>query len=92
MRKTLIAALVALPLAAVAAVPETVLLKVANMTCGLCPITVKKALEKVPGVSAVNIDGDKKVAIVTYDPDQAEPEALTSATTRACYPSRLKHQ
>lgn len=51
MRKLLIAVLFALPFVALAAPPKTVTLDVQNMTCGLCPITVKKSLEKVSGVS-----------------------------------------
>ncbi|RJG12415.1 mercury resistance system periplasmic binding protein MerP [Pseudomonas cavernicola] len=90
MRKLLIAALAALPLAALAATPKTVTLEVQNMTCKLCPITVKKSLEKVPGVNAVEVDFDKKTATVTYDPDKAQPEALTEATTNAGYPSAVQ--
>ena len=90
MRKLLIAALVAWPLAALAADPKTVTLDVRNMTCGLCPITIKKALEKVSGVSSVKVDFDHKTATVTYDPDKAQPEALTAATTNAGYPSTVR--
>lgn len=90
MRKLLIAALVAIPLATLAAPPKTVTLDVQNMTCELCPITVKKSLEKVPGVGAVKIDFAKKTATVTYDPDKAQPEALTVATTNAGYPSAVQ--
>ncbi|WP_137885717.1 mercury resistance system periplasmic binding protein MerP [Pseudomonas sp. 2FE] len=90
MRKLLIAALVAVPFAALAAPPKTVTLDVKNMTCELCPITVKKSLEKVPGVNAVEVDFDKKTATVTFDPDQAQPEALTKATTNAGYPSAVQ--
>ena len=90
MRKLLIAALAILPLAALAAAPETVTLDVKNMTCELCPITVKKSLEKVPGVSVVKVNFDKKTATVTYDPDKAQPESLTRATTNAGYPSTVQ--
>lgn len=90
MRKLLIAALVALPLAALAAAPKTVTLDVTNMTCEVCPITVRKSLEKVSGVSAVKVDFDRKTATVTYDPDQARPEALSKATTNAGYPSTVQ--
>lgn len=90
MRKFLIAALVALPLAALAAAPKTVTLDVKNMTCEVCPITVRKSLEKVSGVSAVKVDFDRKTATVTYDPDQARPEALSKATTNAGYPSTVQ--
>lgn len=90
MRKLLIALLAALPFAALAATPKTITLAVQYMTCELCPITVKKSLEKVPGVSAVKVDFDKKTATVTYDTNQAQPEALTNATTNAGYPSTMQ--
>ncbi|GAB3245141.1 mercury resistance system periplasmic binding protein MerP [Chitinimonas naiadis] len=90
MRKLLIALLATLPLAVLAATPKSVTLAVQNMTCSLCPVTVKKSLEKVPGVSAVQVDFDKKTAAVTYDVDQATPEALTKATTNAGYPSTVQ--
>ena len=90
MRKLLIATLVALPLAALAAATKTVTLDVKNMTCSLCPITVKKSLEKVSGVSVVKVDFDKKTATVTYDPNKVMPEALTKATTNAGYPSTMQ--
>src|SRR3546814_14329843 len=79
MRKLLIAVLFALPFVALAAPPKTVTLDVQNMTCGLCPITVKKSLEKVSGVSDVQVNFDQKTATVTYDPDKAQPGALTEA-------------
>ncbi len=90
MRKFLIAALAVLPLAALAATPETVTLDVKNMTCKLCPITVRKSLEKVSGVSVVKVNFDSKTATVTYDPDKVQPESLTRATTNAGYPSTVQ--
>jgi mercuric ion binding protein len=89
MRKLLTTLLAALPLAAFAAPPQTITLDVRNMTCPLCPITVKKSLEKVAGVSGVQVDFDRKTATVTYYPDKAKPEALTQATTNAGYPSSV---
>lgn len=89
MRKLLLTALVTLPLAVLAATPRTVTLDVQNMTCPLCPITVKKSLEKVSGVSAVKVDFDKKTATVTYDSDKTQSEALTMATRNAGYPSAV---
>jgi len=84
MRKLLIAVLFALPFVALAAPPKTVTLDVQNMTCGLCPITVKKSL------SDVQVNFDQKTATVTYDPDKAQPEALTEATANAGYPSTVQ--
>lgn len=90
MRKLLIAAIAAIPLVAFAAPNKTVTLDVQNMTCPVCPITVKKSLQKVSGVGAVKVDFDKKTATVTYDPDKARPESLTQATTNAGYPSTVR--
>ena len=74
---------------AFAAPPHTVTLAVENMTCGTCPIVVKKALERVPGVSSTSVDVDKKTATVTFDPDKASSAKLTQATTEAGFPSKL---
>ena len=90
MRKLLIAAVAAFPLVVFAATPKTVTLDVQNMTCPVCPITVKKSLEKVSGVSAVKVDFDHKTATVTYDPDKVQPVTLTQATTTAGYVSTVR--
>jgi periplasmic mercuric ion binding protein len=74
---------------AFSAPPHTVTLAVENMTCGTCPIVVKKALERVPGVSSTSVDFDKKTATVTFDPDKATGARLTQATTEAGFPSKL---
>jgi mercuric ion binding protein len=91
MRKLLIALLAAVPLVVLADTSKTVTLAVQNMICTLCPVTVKKSLEKVPGVSAVKVDFDKKTATITYDAGKAQPEALTKATTNAGYPSTVQN-
>lgn len=90
MCKFLVAVLVALPMVALAATPKTVTLDVKSMTCEVCPITVRRSLERLPGVSGVKVDFDKKTTTVTYDPDQAQPEALSKATTNAGYPSTVQ--
>jgi len=87
MRRLLLATVLAMPLTVFAAEPQTVVLDVQNMTCELCPITVKKALDKVPGVAAAKIDLTKKTATVKFDPELANVAALVKATTNAGYPS-----
>ena len=67
MRRLLLAALLTAPLAALGATAQTVVLDVQNMTCELCPITVKKALGKVPGVAETKIDLAAKTATVNFD-------------------------
>ena len=88
MRPSIASILIALsPFAALAATPQTATLNVQNMTCELCPVTVKKSLEKVPGVSQAQIDFAKKTATVTFDADKTSASALVKATTDAGYPS-----
>jgi mercuric ion binding protein len=82
--------LATLPLAALAAPPQAAVLDVQNMTCGLCPVTIKKALERVPGVSQARIDFDKKTATVTFDADKTNAAVLVKATTDAGFPSTVR--
>ena len=57
---------------------------IANMTCGLCPITVKKAMEGVAGVKSVSIDFEAKTATVVFD---AAGTSIAAASTNAGYPA-----
>lgn len=75
--------------AAETAATKTVTLAVENMYCAACPITVRKALEKVPGVTQAKVDYKTKTATVTFDPAKTKVEDLTRATTEAGYPSKL---
>lgn len=71
----------------------TVTLDVDGMTCNMCPIAVKKALEKVEGVAEVIVKYEGRGAgwrRVTFDADKAGIGDLTVATDAAGYPSRLK--
>ena len=60
------------------------------MTCAACPITVKKALTKVDGVSKAVVNYDQRQATVTYDDARTSVEALTKATANAGYPATVK--
>ncbi|SCC93887.1 Mercuric transport protein periplasmic component [Thiomonas sp. X19] len=66
---------------------QTVTLAVPGMTCGVCPITVNKALTAVPGVEKVSVNEVKKDAVVTFDDAKTNVKALIKATTDAGYPS-----
>ena len=90
MRNSMASLLVAaMPLAALSATPQTAVLDVKNMTCELCPVTVRKSLEKVPGVSHARIDFTRKTATVMFDADKTNTAALVKATTNAGYPSTV---
>ena len=91
MRKLLaslaLASLVATP---VWAATQTVTLAVPGMTCAACPITVKKALTKVDGVTKAEVSFENREAIVTFDDTKTNALALTKATEDAGYPSSVK--
>lgn len=73
-----------------AAAQKTVVLSVPSMNCAACPITVRKALEKVPGVQTVKATLEPPEAVVTFDDAKASVEQLTEATRNAGYPSSVK--
>jgi mercuric ion binding protein len=70
--------------------PQIVTLNVSGMTCPTCPITVKKALEKVSGASKIEVRYEKKQVLVTFDDAKTNTDALVKATTNAGYPSQLE--
>jgi mercuric ion binding protein len=80
-------ALLALSTASWAA-SKAVTLSVPGMDCATCPITVKKALGKVPGVSTIEVNLEKREAAVTFDDTKTNVAALTRATEEAGYPSK----
>jgi len=69
--------------------PRAVILSLPSMDCPVCPITVKKALGKVDGVSHAEVDFGKRQAVVSFDDAKTSAEALTRATTDAGYPSTV---
>jgi len=72
------------------AATTTVTLSVPGMDCPVCPITVKKALTKVDGVTKAEVNFDKRQAVVTFDDAKTNVETLTKATKDAGYPATVK--
>jgi mercuric ion binding protein len=68
---------------------QTVTLNIENMTCAMCTVTIKKALQKVEGVQKVAVDYDAKTAVLTFDSHKTNSAALIKATTDAGYPGSL---
>lgn len=69
--------------------PRTATLDVTKMDCAVCPITVRKALENVPGVESARVDFKTRKAVVTFDPTRTSPAVLTKATADAGFPSTV---
>lgn len=80
---------ISLPCLAFGAENRTATLEVSKMDCAVCPITVRAALEKVPGVHLAKVDFKAKRAVVSFDPVRTTPDALTKATTAAGFPSTV---
>ncbi|MBS2132276.1 mercury resistance system periplasmic binding protein MerP (plasmid) [Burkholderia thailandensis] len=89
-RFVVLAALAATLSAPAWAATQTVTLAVPGMTCSACPITVKAALAKVPGVKKTDVHFDQREAMVTFDDTKTNVAALTNATKNAGYPSSVK--
>jgi len=70
-----------------AAAERTVTLAVENMTCALCPVTVRTAIERVAGVKDVEVDFDNKTATVVFDDAEASVEDIAEASRLAGYPA-----
>ncbi|GAC1532682.1 MAG: mercury resistance system periplasmic binding protein MerP [Ramlibacter sp.] len=77
-------------LSSFAAAASTATLDITNMMCAACPITVRKALEQVPGVETAKVDFKAKSAVVAFDPAKTTAQALTRATADAGFPSTVK--
>lgn len=90
MRLIFSASLLAAALVAGAAEPQQVVLDVPSMNCSLCPISVKKALERVPGVVEAKADLATKSASARFDPEKVSAEALARAVSEAGYPATVR--
>lgn len=66
---------------------QSVTLSVPAMDCASCPITIKAALSKVPGVLAVKSDLATRRTTVAFDDAKTDVAALSKATAAAGYPS-----
>lgn len=66
---------------------QTATLSVPAMSCASCPVTIKAALSKVPGVASVKSDLAKRQTTVVYDDAKTDLVALSKATADAGFPS-----
>ncbi len=66
---------------------QTVSMNVERMSCALCPLTVRKAMERVDGVQEVAVDYDTKTATVTFDDTKTSAADIAQASTDIGYPA-----
>ncbi|MBU0789724.1 MAG: heavy-metal-associated domain-containing protein, partial [Gammaproteobacteria bacterium] len=67
-----------------------VVLQVENMTCPACSITIEKALDKVPGVTARRVDTQAATVTVAFDAERTNAAAIAKAITDAGFPATAK--
>jgi mercuric ion binding protein len=60
------------------------------MDCSTCPITIKAALKRVPGVYSAKVSYARREAVVVFDDEKTSLDDLKKATTEAGYPSFVK--
>ena len=69
---------------------QTATFEVPGMTCALCPVTVRKAMEGVEGVRSVTADFDGRTATVVFDPSATTIAAIAAASASAGYPAMVR--
>lgn len=75
---------------ATAATLTEVSFDVPDMTCALCPLTVKTAMSGVEGVQSVEVDFDTRSATVIFDPALTNAAAIAEASAQAGYPAAVR--
>lgn len=66
---------------------QIVTMNIEKMHCAMCPITVRKAMERVDGVQKVEVDYDSKTAVVTFDDTRTTVTEVAQASTNVGYPA-----
>jgi mercuric ion binding protein len=74
---------------AAAAKEQVITLVIEGFTCSICPVTVRKALERQEGVSEANVSLEPPHAMVTFDDEHTDIETLMATTKNVGFPSSL---
>lgn len=65
-------------------------IKTPTLQCGSCEVTIKKAVEKVEGVSSVTVDGKKQTVQVKYADGATDVKQIEKAIAMAGYQANDK--
>ena len=69
---------------------RNVTLDIKGMDCASCPLTVRQALKKTPGVADVKVDYASKTAEIRFEADKTSPAQLAKVVTDIGYPSTAR--
>jgi copper chaperone len=64
---------------------EKLILRVEDMSCGHCEITLQEAVRKLPGIKKVKASRRKKAVSADYDPACVSPEQIAAAVKATGY-------
>jgi mercuric ion binding protein len=92
MKYSLVLVLLLLLSGLLSAAEQSVVLSIPGMNCPVCPITIKKSLQKVEGVKTVDVNFESKLANVTFDDEVTDLNHLKQATENVGYPSQLHEE
>lgn len=62
-----------------------VALRVEGMTCGGCAIATRRVLERLDGVTKVEVSYEHQRAVVTYEPERVAVESMIAAVRKLGY-------
>ena len=68
---------------------QEVTFAVDNMTCAICPITVRTAIQRVEGVKDVSVDFDAKTATVLFDSTLTDAKHIGEASSNVGFPATV---
>jgi len=69
---------------------ETATFDVEKMTCATCPISVRKAIERVDGVKEAKVSFENKTVVVTFDPGVTTEVQIAQASTDVGFPATIR--
>ena len=89
MNKLVMIVVLMLSAAPAIAAEKSATFSVPDMTCALCPLTIKTAMGNVPGVKSAEATFETKLAVAVFDDALTSPEAIAAASADAGYPATL---
>ena len=63
---------------------------VEGMTCGGCVGAVKVQLKRTPGVTEYDVSYEEAEAVVTFDPQVTDPDAIAESITKSGFKATVK--
>lgn len=71
------------------AATRNITLSVPGMYCPSCPVTLRKALDRLPGVHVVSTDLNKRTLTIEVTDSHITDKQITGTTANAGYPSTV---